>query len=321
MGYEVRVLAHSRKKFLPCEGVEVFEGDITRPETIVGLCQGAHAVIHLVGIISERGRSTFEKIHVEGTRNILAETRRTGVKRFLHMSAAGARPNAASLYHQTKWDAEELVRASQLEWTILRPSLIYGARGEFVQMILGMTRFPQRWLLAGIIPCIGGESILKPIPVEEVARAFVRAMGNERSVGKTLELGGPETTVRKIFMEVISANGGKPSFIDLPPDRALLTLPWHFFRKPRPLLVPIPGTLARVMTDCMEWADSFLRMILPQGLERHLPAPPLNSSMVIMLEENQIADSSGTNELLDLHPPTFAAGIQRSLVIGETLGS
>ncbi|NIQ96450.1 MAG: NAD(P)H-binding protein, partial [Desulfuromonadales bacterium] len=95
------------------------------------------AVIHLVGIIREfPGKGvTFKKLHTEATRNALAAAAECGVGRFLQMSANGTRANADTGYHQTKWQAEEAVRSSSLDWTIFRPSLIYGKDGEFVTMM------------------------------------------------------------------------------------------------------------------------------------------------------------------------------------------
>ena len=99
------------------------------------------AVIHLVGIISEVGRSTFEDIHISGTRNIVMTAQKAGIKRFVHMSALGARPNSVSRYHQSKWTAEEIVRGSGLDYTLFRPSIIYGPGDHFVNLFARMARF------------------------------------------------------------------------------------------------------------------------------------------------------------------------------------
>ena len=93
-----------------------------------GGLNGVDAVVHLVGIISEVGQNTFENVHTRGTENIVAVARAAGMKRFIHMSALGTRPNAASRYHQSKWAAEEIVRQSGLAWTIFRPSIIFTSR-------------------------------------------------------------------------------------------------------------------------------------------------------------------------------------------------
>src|SRR5206468_12073467 len=112
-----------------CEA-EVHVGDVLDASSLEGALTGMAAVIHLVGIISEVGRSTFENVHTRGTQDMVAAAQRSGVKRFLQMSALGTRPKAASRYHQTKWAAEEAVRRSGLDFTIFRPSLIYGPQDQ-----------------------------------------------------------------------------------------------------------------------------------------------------------------------------------------------
>ena len=104
--------------------------------------RGCDAVINLVGIIREfpsRG-ITFERLHVQATANMLEATRKAGIRRYLQMSALGTRPDAVSRYHQTKFRAEELVRSSGLDVTILRPSLIYGPKDAFINMLAGQLR-------------------------------------------------------------------------------------------------------------------------------------------------------------------------------------
>jgi NADH dehydrogenase len=134
---------------------------------------GCDTVIHLVGIIREQPatHATFERVHVQGTVNVLESAAATGVRRYLHMSALGTRAEARSRYHRTKWAAEEAVRSSPIPWTIFRPSIIYGRGDEFVNMLAAMIRrYP-------VTPVIGdGLQRLQPIPVEHVAEGFARAV-------------------------------------------------------------------------------------------------------------------------------------------------
>ena len=120
---------------------EVKAGNVLEAKSLEGALDGIDAVIHLVGIISEVGESTFENIHTRGTQNMVTAAQQAGVRRFVQMSALGTRPNAVSPYHQTKWAAEELVRRSGLEFTIFRPSLIYGRRDHFVNLFAKIIRF------------------------------------------------------------------------------------------------------------------------------------------------------------------------------------
>src|SRR5271154_4990836 len=129
LGYRVRLLTRHpdrRNRFTGHPRVECVQGDALRPDTLPAAMAGVEAVIHLIGIIAETSRVTYEQAHTEATRNLLAAAKQAGVTRWVQMSAIGTRPFARSRYHLTKWEAEELVRQSGLDWTIFRPSLIYG---------------------------------------------------------------------------------------------------------------------------------------------------------------------------------------------------
>ena len=176
-GHTIRILARSphsprvQEAVSRC-GAEVHPGDVLDAASLDGALNGMDAVIHLVGIISEVGESTFENVHTRGTGNMVAAARQAGVRRFVHMSALGTRPNAVSRYHQTKWAAEELVRHSGLDFTIFRPSLIYGPEDQFVNLFARMIR------LSPVVPLMGSpRARFQPVPVETVAAAFVRIAG------------------------------------------------------------------------------------------------------------------------------------------------
>ena len=127
VGHRVRCLVRDpdRAKPLLPPAVELHRGDLTDPESLASGLKECEAVIHLVGIIIERGPSTFERIHVHGTVDLLKAAREAGIMRFVHMSALGSRPNAVSRYHQTKYQAEQTVMQSGMNWTIFRPSVIF----------------------------------------------------------------------------------------------------------------------------------------------------------------------------------------------------
>ncbi len=152
----------------------------------------SQAAIHLVGIIIERklqGQS-FEKIHVRGTQNVIAAVRQANINRYLHMSALGSRDDAAAKYHQTKWEAEQHVRGSGLNWTIFRPSLIHGARGEFMQLMKAFTCD----LIPPVIPYFGsGKSKIQPVSVKDVSLCIVESLLRDETIEQVYELGGPRS--------------------------------------------------------------------------------------------------------------------------------
>lgn len=143
--------------------------------------------MHLVGIILEIGRQTFERVHVGGTRHLVDAARESGVGRFVHMSALGARPDAgATTYHRTKAAAEVLVRDCGLPYVILRPSLIGAPGNEALRTMVMMLR------MSPVIPVIGnGLYQLQPIAADDAADAFVTAC-EDGTVAGTHDIAGPE---------------------------------------------------------------------------------------------------------------------------------
>jgi len=188
VGHKVRCLVRDpekAKQLLPVN-VELHPGDLMVPESFSEGVNGCQTVIHLVGIIVEKGRSTFERIHIQGTRNVVDASSRGEIRQFIFMSALGSRKSARTRYHQTKHDAEQVIIRSGMNWTIFRPSIIFGPGDRFVNRLAGMIRsFP-------IVPVIGrGASRIQPIAVRDVASCLALAIGNPVSQGRIYELGGP----------------------------------------------------------------------------------------------------------------------------------
>lgn len=188
------------------EAIERAPGDVLLPKGMEAAMQGCAAVIHLVGIIREQpGRGvTFERLHTVATSNMVMAAQKAGIRRFLHMSALGTRPGAGSSYHRTKWEAEKIVRESELEWTIFRPSVIYGAGDGFVSMLSRMVR------RLPVVPVLGdGRYRLQPVPVWQVAEGFARSLERPPSIGQTCELGGPRPYTFNEILDLIGQALGK----------------------------------------------------------------------------------------------------------------
>lgn len=181
-------------------------GDLFDETSLIRAMEGCDAVVHLVGIIRERPAKgvTFDRIHVDGTRRIVAAARQTGVHRLVHMSALGARPGAASPYHRTKHEAEQAVMTSGIPWTIFRPSVIFGPGDEFVNMLAQLVRLP-------VTPVIGdGSYRLQPVSRRTVADVFVQALTREEAIGRVFEAGGPEALPYTRILDEIGRALGKP---------------------------------------------------------------------------------------------------------------
>lgn len=197
--YSVNALVRNGKLRVSGANVREFRGDLFDSARLDEALRECIAVIHLVGIIMEKPSKgiTFERIHHEGTRSVVDATQRAGVRRYVHMSALGSRADAVSEYHKTKFSAEEYVRASGLEYTIFRPSLIHGPHGEFMQMEAKWAKKAAPPFL--FMPYFGaglfgtnGAGMLQPVYVKDVARAFVDALEKPNTIGETFPIGGTE---------------------------------------------------------------------------------------------------------------------------------
>ncbi len=275
-GHSIRILARDRRsarvhKAESKHQVEIHPGNILRAPSLVGAMADCDAVIHLVGIISEAGENTFENVHVRGTKNIISATCQAGVKRFLHMSALGTRTNAVSRYHQSKWAAEEVVRGSGLDYTIFRPSIIYGPDDQFVNLFAKISRFSP------VLPVMAsGRSRFQPLPVSDVAACFVKSLAERRSIGQTFDLcGGEVLTLEEILDQILSVTGRKRTKIH------------------------VPMGAARCQAALLEF-------VYPRLLGR--PAP-LNRDQLVMLQEDNTGNPQPANELFGLKPIPFCDGI------------
>lgn len=227
-GIAIRAVVRDPKKAeaLRDLGVEVVSGDISDKASLEKAAAGVERVIHLVGIIQEGPGATFRGVHVEGTRNVLEAAKKTNVRHFFYQSALGTRPGARSEYHKTKWEAEELVRASGIPFTILRPSLIYGPGDKFT------LRLSQMLKLSPVLPVIGtGKSKIQPIYIDDVITCIIKIATNDAFLNEMYEIGGPEQLTYEVLTSAIAeALGIKrpmvhiPLFFMRPAARALETV-------------------------------------------------------------------------------------------------
>ncbi len=189
-------------------GMEVTYGEVTDKESLKKAVEGMETVIHLVGIIVERKGATFEKIHNQGTMNLVDACREAGVRRFIYISALGARENARSRYHKTKWEAERAVITSGMEYIIFRPSIMIGEGGEFIKMLSKIVRW------APIIPIIDGESKVQPIYVENTVDCIIRSLTDPKTTNRIFEIAGPDQiTYKELFLTLMEFLGiANPTF-------------------------------------------------------------------------------------------------------------
>jgi NADH dehydrogenase len=198
--HDLRLLVRPGSTHSVPPGVETVEGDVVRPETLKGQMDGCSAVIHLVAIIEERKEKTFDNVIRWGTENVIVAAKAAGIGRFIFMSAIGARYDLDYSYHLAKYLAEEDVKQAGFNYTIFRPSVIFGEGDGFISVLANLVaRSP-------ITPIVGsGKSRFQPVQVDDVAACFVRAIEDpELTRDKTYELGGGRAYT---YQEMIVAIG------------------------------------------------------------------------------------------------------------------
>ncbi len=207
LGRPVRALVRRRAKAAErlgdvAEQIEIMEGDVTRPASLKPAMQDISAVIHYVAIAMEKGGQTYEGVNYQGTVNVLKAAEAAGVERFINMSQNGARADLPYRFLASKGRAQEVVASSNLAWTALRPSAIFGPQDEFFNSFARLLKVTPL-----VFPLIGrGRALFQPVSVYDVVEAVVRCLDDDSTVGKELALGGPEVlTLGEIERRIIKA--------------------------------------------------------------------------------------------------------------------
>lgn len=256
-------------------------GDVLVPATLTRACAGQEAVIHLVAVIWEKGGQTFDRVHRVAVENVVAAARAAGIGRLLHMSAMGSSEDSPSEYGRSKAAGEKVVRESGLDWTIIRPSIIFGPGDGFVSLLAGIIRRNP-----GFIPVIGpGTTRFQPVSVHDVARVYADALEKPETVGRAFEVGGPDTfTLNEIYREIAVAVG-----------------------KPRKPLVHFPLWWGRFLAARFE------------GLAKRgwIEAPPLTRDQLESLSRDNTADISQTIAVFGESWRDFRTGIREYLSRGN----
>jgi uncharacterized protein YbjT (DUF2867 family) len=209
---------------------DVVSGDIRDADAVTRTVQGCNAVIYAVGILREdksKG-ATFELIHVRGVERVVEAAAVAGIRRLVLISANGA-DRGLTGYQRTKLRGEDILRASRLSWTILRPSIVYGdPRGmvEFCSLLrdrIIRSPIPAPLFYRGILPVRTGTFAFSPIHVEDLAKTIVRALESDACIGRMFEVGGPDTVDWKHLLGMIArALGKKKLMIPVPAGPVML---------------------------------------------------------------------------------------------------
>jgi len=185
-GHDVVMLSRGKRRTTRPDGARFARADVVDGEGLEGALTGCDAVVHLVAIIRERGKQTFDRVNRQGTDNVARAAAAAGVPHFIHLSAIGADPDPYFAYLKSKWEGEQAVSASGVPYTIIRSSLIFGPGDAFFSRLTKLVR------LNPIIPIVGnGRSLFQPFANSDLSRVIVEAVARGPN-NATHEVGGPE---------------------------------------------------------------------------------------------------------------------------------
>ncbi|MEN9295042.1 MAG: complex I NDUFA9 subunit family protein [Burkholderiaceae bacterium] len=223
-------------------------------------------VINLVGILHDKMGSPygpgFKKNHVELTNRLIQKMKSLGIRRYLHMSALGADENGPSMYQRSKGAAERLVQQSSLDWTIFRPSVVFGQDDNFINM------FAKLQKIAPVLPLGGASAKFQPVYVEDVARAFVDSLALSQTVRQIYDLVGPKVYTLKELVNLAGLKAQRQAvIIPLPSPLAYLQA-WALEIMPGPTLMS-RDNVASMLVDNVSDKNSLTEVfqIKPTPLE------------------------------------------------------
>lgn len=258
-------------------GVDAWPGDVGRPDTLRGAADGCDAVLHIVGIVADSGpEATVERINVDGTRHLLAETERARVGKFIFVSSLGA-DRGSSEYHESKRRAEELVKRFDGGWVILRPGNVYGPGDDEISLLLKMVRSLP------VVPLIGdGNQSFQPIWHEDLGEALAMAVERHDLHGRVLELAGPETTSQNDLIERFRSLTSRD-----------------------PMRVPLPGFLSQLgakLASSLHIEVPFNESQLAMLREQNIIEDPAHNALTAVFRLEPTRLDEGLRRLVDEQP-------------------
>jgi len=260
-----RRLPHGRDE-MPLVTVDPIEANVHDERTLAGLVEGHTAVVNLIGILHGSERE-FERAHVQLPRRLAKACLDAGVRRVVHVSALGASRDAPSHYLRSKAAGEAVLRDAELELTLLRPSVMFGAQDHFLNTFARL----QRWL--PVVPLACADARFQPVWVDDVGLAIVRILEQPHTIGKTFDAVGPRVYTLAELVRLAGRWSGH--------ERPIVPLPAPLARLQALVMEALPGTplLTRDNLESMKvasvasggWSNLTALGIVPASLEAVVP--------------------------------------------------
>ena len=210
--------------------VDVLQADVHDEAALARLVAGHDAVVNLIAILHGT-EAAFNRVHVELPQKLARACQAAGVRRVVHVSALGAALDAPSMYQRSKARGEQVLKASALDLTLLRPSVIFGAEDKFLNVFAKLQQiFP-------VIPLAGADTRFQPVWVDDVAQAIVQCLQDPQTAGQTFDLCGPDVMTLRQLVEF----SGKASGIRHGQGRPVFGLPLALGRLQAALMGLAPG--------------------------------------------------------------------------------
>lgn len=272
-GHEVRLLSrHAARDAQAFAGrVEPVTADLGDAGQLDAAVRGCDAVLHLAGILNEEPpESTYEKVNVRGTGNLLDSAARNGAPFFLYVSSLGA-DRGASEYHRSKLRAERLVQAYGGPWLIVRPGNVYGPGDETISTVLKMVR------TLPAVPMVGrGDQRFQPVWHEDLAEALAQALTAQQPTAQVVEIVGPDVTTTSDLLDRLEALTARA-----------------------PKRIPVPFAIAQTGTNLLE------SLGVPELLQKAKIDLPIDTTKLHLLAEESVIEDASKNALVN---GTFAVG-------------
>jgi NADH dehydrogenase len=269
-GRRVKVLTRDRqlaRHLIVLPTIEVVAADVHDPAQLARHFEGMDAVVNLVAILHEKRAQGFQSVHVDLPRKVIEACALAGVRRFVHMSALGADPAGPSRYLRSKGEGEQVVRKSPLAWTILRPSVIFGANDTFLNLFASLAR------ALPVLALARPGARFQPIWVEDVVRVLATCLDDPATIGQSYNLCGPRAyTLDELVGYVITLTGRRRLVLALPDWAASLQafvlehLPGPIMTRDNLLSMSVDNVCGGPFPEAFGFHPSALEAVVPEYL-------------------------------------------------------